>query len=285
MNLQNVSTSIKPKGKPYSVPDWANFIEEGAGAPVVLIHGLAASLYDWECLLPELASAGYHGYALDILGHGDSPKPEARSYKLKWVLRHLEQWVDSLSLPEPPVLIGHSLGCYLTLRYALRHPERVRAMVLTSPFYRLEQLPYILRRTYHRPRLNALVMQHLPRWVFQIAVDFTSQTMGRIGEGINYLPEEIRNQTALDYKRTHPGAFNIPNTVHDLTLSLPRLNQPTLVIWGTRDQTLHPDLFQPMVDSLPNAERHTIKAGHVPHQSHPGEFNKVVLDFLGKLPK
>lgn len=284
MNLQNDLKNIKPKGKPYCVPDWANFIEYGAGAPVILVHGLAASLYDWEYLLPDLASAGYHGYALDILGHGESPKPEARSYKIKWVLRHLEQWVDSLSLSEPPVMIGHSLGGYLTMRYALRHPERVRAMVLSSPFYRLDQLPFILRRAYHRPRLNALIMERLPRWIFQVAVDFTSQAMGRIGDGTNYLPEGIRFQTVLDYKRTHPGAFNIPNTVQDLTANLPRLEQPTLVMWGDHDQTLSPDLFQPIVESLPNARSYTIKAGHVPHQSHPEEFNKVVLDFLKTLP-
>lgn len=230
--------------------------------------------------MPALEVAGYHSYALDILGHGDSPKPEARSYKLKWVLRHLEHWIDSLNLSEIPVLIGHSLGSYLTMRYTMRHPERVRAMILSSPFYRLDQLPFILRRTYRRPTLNALIMERLPRWVFQIAVDFTSQAMGRIGEGIQYLPEGIRFQTALDYKRTHPGAFNIPNTVHDLTSKLPQIKQPTLVVWGTHDQTLHPNLFQPVVDVLPNARSHTIKAGHVPHQSHPDKFNQAVIDFL-----
>lgn len=283
MNLQNASTNIKPKGKPYSVPTWANYIEKGAGAPVILIHGLAASLYDWEYLIPDLTSTGYHSYALDILGHGESPKPEARSYKIKWVLRHLEHWIDSLDLSETPILIGHSLGSYLTMRYTLRHTKRVRAMVLASPFYRIDQLPYILRSTYRRPRLNALVMERLPRWVFQVAVDFTSHALGRIGEGIQYLPEEIRFQTALDYKRTHPGAFNIPNTVHDLTSKLSDLKQPTLVIWGTHDQTLQPDLFQPIVESLPNAQSCTIKAGHVPHQSHPGDFNKYVLNFLQNL--
>ena len=283
MSLQNVSKNIKPKGKPYSVPNWANSIEKGEGAPVILIHGLAASLYDWETLMPKLASAGYHSYALDILGHGESPKPEARSYKLKWVLRHLEQWIDSLDLFQPFILIGHSLGSYLAMRYTLRHPELVRAMVLASPFYRLDQLPYILRSTYRRPTLNALVMERLPRWVFQMAVDFTSQSMGRIGEGTNYLPEEIRFQTALDYKRTHPGAFNIPNTVHDLTSKLPAIKQPTLVVWGTHDQTLRPDLFQPLVKALPNVQSHTLKAGHVPHQSHGEDFNKIVVNFLNSL--
>lgn len=250
---------------------------------MVLIHGLAASLYDWEYLMPVLDSTGYQGFALDILGHGDSPKPEARSYKLKWVLRHLEGWIESLDLAGPPVLIGHSLGSYLAMRYALRHPDRVRALVLASPFYRLDQLPFILRSTYRRPRLNALVMERLPKWVFQMAVDFTSQSMGRIGEGTNYLPEEIRFQTALDYKRTHPGAFNIPNTVHDLTSKLPGIHQPALVLWGTHDQTLRPDLFETLSSKLPHSKIYRIKAGHVPHQSHPHEFNRSVIDFLKKL--
>lgn len=283
MNLQNASKSIRPKSAPYSVPDWAYSIEKGAGAPVILIHGLAASLYDWELLMPELASAGYHSYALDLLGHGDSPKPDERSYKMKWVIRHLERWIDSLHLSEPPVIIGHSLGGYLTLRYALRHPNRARALVLVNPFYNLDQLSYILRSTYRRPNLNALIIEHLPGWIFQIAVDFTSQALGRIGDGIQYLPEEIRFQTALDYKRTYPGAFNIPNTLLDLTSKLPQIKQPTLVIWGTHDQTLRPDSFDLLVNLLPNAQSQTFKAGHVPHQSHPSEFNQIVINFMNNL--
>ena len=68
-----------------------NFIVKGEGPPVVLIHGLAASLHDWDCLAPELAEAGYQAFALDLLGHGDTIKPtKASDYHIKVVYRHLE---------------------------------------------------------------------------------------------------------------------------------------------------------------------------------------------------
>lgn len=284
MTSQTISNSINTKNVPLSIPDWANYQESGSGSPVILVHGLAASLYDWESLMPELASSNYHGYALDLLGHGDSPKPETRSYKLKWVLWHFENWIQSLDLSEPPVLIGHSLGGYIALRYTLRHIKDVRGIVLASPFFNLRQLPPILRRTYRHPTLNALVMERLPRWVFQVAVDFTSQAMGRIGQGTFDLPPEIRFQTALDYKRTHPGAFNIPNTVRDLASELHRIQQPVLVIWGERDLTLNPAMFPDLVEALPAARGIPFPfSGHVLHQSHPKQFNKLVLDFLRSL--
>lgn len=128
------------KGAPFEIPTQTHFVEKGEGSPIILVHGLAASLHDWDSLLPELERAGWRSYALDLLGHGESPKPDSRSYKAKWVYRHLESWIESLQLSEPPVIVGHSLGGYLSLRYAIRNPQRVRALILTDPFYRLDQL-------------------------------------------------------------------------------------------------------------------------------------------------
>ena len=48
-----------------------NYVQHGEGAPVILTHGLAASLHDWDDLLPDMENAGYAGYALDLLGHGE----------------------------------------------------------------------------------------------------------------------------------------------------------------------------------------------------------------------
>lgn len=272
------------RGKPFDVPAQVNFIECGEGHPVILIHGLAASLRDWDFLLPELSAAGFHGYALDLLGHGDSPKPDLRTYKTKWVYQHFVQWIDSLQFSTPPILIGHSLGGYMCLRFAVRHPEKVRALVLANPFFKLDQLPALLRRTYRRPTINALVVERTPEWVFRWIVDLTNLALGRSGGSDMTLPNDVRLQTALDYKRTAPGAFNIPNTVRDLTPNLPHITAPTLVLWGDRDQTLSPASFPDLVRALPNARGQSLSGGHVPHQSNPGEFNRLVLGFLRSLP-
>ncbi|MEW5940690.1 MAG: alpha/beta hydrolase, partial [Chloroflexota bacterium] len=162
----------------------------------------------------------------------------------------------------------------------MRHHERVRAIVLVNPFYRLDQLPWILRRTYRRPTLNALFIGLTPEWVFRGVVNFTNAVLGQNGDSDLALPEHVRNQTALDYKRTDPGAFNLPNTVRDLTLSLSLVPQPTLLLWGDRDQTLSPDSFPSLLRALPNARGCPIPGGHVPHQSNPAEFNRLVLEFL-----
>src|SRR5512140_3803481 len=93
-----------------------NYVQQGQGAPVILAHGLAASLHDWDDLLPVLAASGYAGYALDLLGHGESYKPVNRSaYTVKTVFDHFSDWIDSLQVKEPMTLIGHSLGGGLSL--------------------------------------------------------------------------------------------------------------------------------------------------------------------------
>src|SRR5262245_633074 len=103
-----------------TIPASANFVQQGNGTPVILIHGIAASLHDWDELIPELPQHGYASYALDLLGHGESPKPDFHAYQANWLFEHFEKWVRSLQLTEAAVVIGHSLGAYVALEYARR---------------------------------------------------------------------------------------------------------------------------------------------------------------------
>jgi len=261
-----------------------HFVERGTGAPVVLLHGIAASLHDWDELIPALAANGHKAYALDLLGHGRSAKPAARDYQMDWLFDHFSAWLDSLRLSDPPVLVGHSMGAYLALQYAVRFPDRVRALVLSNPYYRPHQLSLFLRRAHRRSALNYLVLKHTPRWLYRLFVDLASLMQGNTGLGVHSLPLKVRIQSAVDYRRTAPGAYNAIHTVEELLPGLSVIYQPVLVVWGDRDLTLSPMSFQSLIDALPHAQGRRIPgAGHVLHQANSQEFNQLVLDFLKTL--
>jgi pimeloyl-ACP methyl ester carboxylesterase len=246
-----------------------------------LIHGLAASLFDWGDLIPKLVERGYSANALDLLGHGNSFKPaHLDEYNITNVYAHFNEWIESLHFDEPLILIGHSLGGYLAIRYALIHADRVRGLVLADPFFSLEQLPFFLRINYHRPFLSSSMIERTPEWIFRKMIDLTSLS---IRNGY-VLPESVRIQTAADYKRAHPGIFNIVHSIQDPSPQLSSLTQPTFVVWGARDLTLAPSSFLNLLKEIPNSKGTAIAgAGHVPHQSNPAEFNQLVMDFLRTL--
>jgi proline iminopeptidase len=259
-----------------------NFIRQGDGAPVILVHGVAASVFDWIDLSPELVSAGYATYALDLLGHGKSVKPkDLKEYNVNRIFGHFETWVRSLKLDSPLILVGHSLGGYLAIEFALRFPEKVRALVMVDPFYSLDQLSPLLRLHYKRPLINLGMISYAPEWLIRLSIELTALFI-RNGY-ITPQTKEGRAQTAQDYKRASPGIYNILSTTRDLTPDLPKVMAPTLVAWGKHDQTLSPRFFEKMVAAMPNAQTAEIDSGHVPHQSHPHELNRQVLAFLRSL--
>jgi pimeloyl-ACP methyl ester carboxylesterase len=264
----------------FRIPTTASYMQQGQGRPVILIHGIASSYHNWDDLLPALVREGDACYALDLLGHGDSPKLASRAYQMEWMYQHFSGWVKSLHLSEPAILIGHSLGGYLALEYARRVPAWTHSLVLIDPLYSLSQLPSLLRRSYQRSRLSHFLLERTPPWMFRLIVDMSSVAMGNGISAPHSLPEKVRAQMALDYARTSPGVYNIINTGWDLNGKLSSVSFPTLVIWGDRDQTLAPSSFPRLVNQMPRATGKVLHAGHVPHLSNTDEFNQVVVEFL-----
>lgn len=176
-----------------------NYVHQGVGLPVVMVHGLAASLHDWDDLMPELAAAGYAGYALDLLGHGESEKPErAHDYSVENAYADFTAWINSLQIKMPMVLVGHSLGGGLSMLYARRNPDRVKALVIVNPFYSMGQLPPILQKMFRHQLINTTLIERTPsKLFFRLFVDVTSFS-GYIGNRETHvLPEHIRYQTAF----------------------------------------------------------------------------------------
>ena len=136
-----------------------------------------------------------------------------------------------------------------------------RGLILVNPFYSRSQLPLLLRNTYRRLRLSGLVSGRTPEWLFRFFVDMSSVAFGHSVGALHSLPERIRVQTVLDYKRTAPGVYHIPNVISDLTQYLPEINVPTLVVWGDHDKTLAPTSFSRLVEGAAPGERRNTARG------------------------
>jgi pimeloyl-ACP methyl ester carboxylesterase len=148
----------------------------------------------------------------------------------------------------------------------------------------VRQLSSFLRFVFRRQLLNTAFIERTPYWLFRIIIDVTSPMLGAGGETLHTLPESVRIQTTLDYKRAAPGIYNIPRTMRDLTADLPRIAARTLVVWGGRDRTLARSSFHALARALPDAEGAEIPTcGHVPHQCHAARFNRKVMAFLAGL--
>ena len=262
---------------------YINFIREGRGQPVVLVHGIAASLHDWSDLAFQLRDSGMETVALDLPGHGDSCKPDGLDlYHLGNVFDTMVEWIRDLELDAPPILIGHSMGAYLILEYALRYPDQTLGLILIDPFFSQNQIPALMRLSYRENMIAAAARRSVPGWFYDWMID----TISLLNPGRYFLkhdlPQPVRRQMADNYRHAAPGIYRLPFTARNLEPYLPNIITPALVIYGTRDTTLDPRSFARLINLLPNAEGKSLKAGHVPHQSNPEETNQCILDFMAR---
>ena len=116
-------------GRPYKLA----YADLGKGKPVVLLHGLAGSKEMWLPLAEELAGNGWRVIALDLLGFGDSPKPQWGKYGAREHARMVVSMLRRLNIEGPVVLVGHSMGCLVAIELAARRPKLTNRLVLYEP--------------------------------------------------------------------------------------------------------------------------------------------------------
>ena len=108
-----------------------HYDEAGAGPPLVLIHGLSDNSSVWATMIPKM-STQYHTIALDLRGHGESEKPNL-PYSVQLFSEDVVCFLQKLRIPNAHV-VGLSLGAAVAQQLTLDHPERIRSLILLSPF-------------------------------------------------------------------------------------------------------------------------------------------------------
>jgi pimeloyl-ACP methyl ester carboxylesterase len=103
--------------------------EAGSGPLVVMVHGFPGLWFSWRHQLPALAAAGWHAVAVDQRGYGRTDRPtDPAVYDADYVANDMLGLLDALG-EQKAVFIGHDFGAQLVFNLAVRHPDRVAAVI------------------------------------------------------------------------------------------------------------------------------------------------------------
>lgn len=246
--------------------------EAGTGPPVVFLHGLGGSRTAWDPQLRALADR-FRCIAWDMPGYGASAPLAQLTFPA--VADSLAGLLDTLQI-EAADLVGLSLGGMHALHAAIRHPSRVRRLVLadTSPAFGLDGTsPQAWKAT----RLGPIERGLAP-------ADFAGSVLDSICA--TPLGPDVRDRLVASFSRITVAGFRaavecLPT--HDVREDLAGIACPTLVIVGAEDRETPVSYAQALAAGLPDSTLEILEGvGHLSPAEAPDRFNRLVAEFLGR---
>ena len=256
-------------------------IEAGAGAPVVLLHGLGATKASFLPTLEALAPS-YRAIAVDLPGFGDSHKPLFQAYDAPFFARAVTALLDALEL-ETAHVVGNSMGGRVALELGLSHPERVGRLVLLAP-----SMSWLKPRPW-APYLRLIptqlgILQPTPRPLVEMIVKQVIPGSDRewTAAGID---EFMRSYlTPLGRAAFYAAARNIyleePRGPDGLWTRLGSLEADALFVWGRNDSLVPIGFARHVRRELPAARHLELDCGHVPQLERPRQTHDAMARFL-----
>jgi 2-hydroxy-6-oxonona-2,4-dienedioate hydrolase len=245
--------------------DKFRFIEVGEGEPLLLLHGLFGALSNFQDLI-EYFRNQYKVvvpilplFELDIL-----------HTSVGGLERFVYRFIEARGYRDIH-LLGNSLGGHVALVHVLKHPERIRSLILTGSSGLFENGmgdTYPKRGDYEYIKKKTQLTFYDPQMASKELVDEVY---------------EIVNSRIKVIKIIALAKSAIRNNLGE---ELSHIKQPTLLVWGNNDTITPPFVGKEFNKLIPNSELHFIdKCGHAPMMEVPDEFNRILDKFLTKLSK
>lgn len=253
-----------------------NYHDHGEGRPVLLIHGSGPGVTawaNWRLVLPELAR-DRRVIAPDMVGFGYTERPAGVAYTLDTWVGHLLGLLDALGIEQADV-VGNSYGGAVALALAIRHPARVRRLVLMGSV----GVPFVIT-----PELDAVWGYQPSLEAMRGLLDIFAHDRGLVTDEL----AELRYQASLrpGFQEAFAAMFPAPRQRWVDALASPEadiraLPHKTLVIHGRDDRVI------PLANSLTlnrwidDSQLHVFgRCGHWVQIEHSAAFNRLVGDFL-----
>ncbi|MEM6636014.1 MAG: haloalkane dehalogenase [Pseudomonadota bacterium] len=271
------------------------YVDEGAGAPVVFLHGNPTSSYLWRNVLP--AARGFRAIAPDLIGMGDSAQPDL-SYRYADHAAHLHGLLDALDLREV-TLVLHDWGSALGFDWAQANPDRLKAVAFMEAIVP-PALPYpsyaamgpfeeLFRGLRAEGTGEALVLQQN---------FFVEEILGKMGV-LKPLPAEVlahyrapygtseSRRPTLQWPRETPVAGNpadVEAVVRRYSAWLIETDVPKLLLHATPGALIPPDAAAWLKDHLPNLTAVDLGPGvHFLQEDSPIQIRDALAQWLQTL--
>jgi 2-hydroxy-6-oxonona-2,4-dienedioate hydrolase len=243
--------------------DKFRFIEEGSGEPLVLLHGLFGALSNFRSLIEYFRQ--HNKVVVPML---PLLEMDILHTSVGGLAKFVHKFLETRDLKDIH-LMGNSLGGHVALVHVLKHPERIKSLILTGSSGLFENGmgdSYPKRGDKEYMRKKAELTFYDPAMVTESLLDEIF---------------EITNNRLKAIKIIALAKSAIRNNLGE---EVSGIKQPTCLIWGSNDNITPPFVGEEFNKLIPNSELHFIdKCGHAPMMEVPDEFNAILHKFLKKL--
>ncbi|MGN6420359.1 MAG: alpha/beta fold hydrolase [Pseudobacter sp.] len=243
--------------------DKFKYLEEGEGEPLILLHGLFGALSNFQDLIEYFRH--HYKVVVPMLPLLDLDLLHTSVSGLQKYVHKFIEYKDYKNIH----LLGNSLGGHVGILHILKHPERIKSLILTGSSGLFE---------------NGMGDTYPKRGDYEYIKKKTEQTFYDPATATKEIVDEVFDTTNNRLKVIKIIALAKSAIRNNLGEELNQIKQPTLLIWGNNDTVTPPFVAREFQRLIPNSELHFIdKCGHAPMMEVPQEFNRILHKFLTKL--
>jgi haloalkane dehalogenase len=263
-----------------------HYVDEGAGEPIVFVHGTPTWSFEWRHLIVDLR-ADHRCLAADHFGFGLSDRPAGFGFTPEAHAEAFAAFLQQLDLP-PFTLVVHDFGGPIALPFALRRPERVRRLVVVNSWMWSLRGDRAIERAAKvaASPLGRLLYERLnvsPRLLMPSAyADRRRLTPAIHRHYLDRFPDrDARREVLWTLARSLLGSSDHFASLWTAREALRAM--PAAIIWGTRDGVLPLGMLRRWREGLPHAVVTELdRSGHWPHEEQPDEMLRALRAFLSR---
>lgn len=238
-----------------------NFIQEGEGAPLVLLHGLMGGLSNFSSMVDFFSTKGYKVFVPQLPIY-DLP---VLNTNLTSIAKFVAKFIDE-EIKQAVTIVGNSMGGHVGLILTTSRPDLVRNLVLTGS-------SGLYERTFGDSFPRKGDKEYIKKKTEEVFYNAEIATPELVDEVFSLVNDRMKGIKTVMLARSA--------IKHNMLSDLPNIKCPVCIIWGKQDNVTPPEVAIDMHKFIPNSDLYWIdECGHAAMMEKPDEFNTILYQWL-----